>query len=130
MIYQAELVLPPQTPQDNPVCVEFTIPKGTVNRIGVLFPAGCAALAHVQIYHNEYQVWPTTPGKSFVGDYMYMTFEESYELPEAWNYIRIVGWNEDDSYEHCLNVWLAVTPVEEKWSLLTAIGVPGWVGGE
>jgi len=124
MIYQAELVLPAQTPQDSPITVTFTIPKGTINRIAILFPSGCAALAHLQIYHNEVQVWPTTPGKSFVGDYMYLVFDESYDLPEAWNSIRVVGWNDDDSYEHTLEVWLAVTPIEVTWSWLTVLGVP------
>ena len=128
MIYQAELDLPPQTAQDSPITVDFTIPKGTINRIAVLFPAGCAALAHVQIFHNEFQVWPTTPGKSFVGDYMYMVFDESYDLPEAWNAIRVLGWNDDDSYEHVLDVWLAVTPIQVTWSLLGDLGMPT-VGG-
>ena len=124
MIYQAELVLPAQTPEGTPITVEFTIPRGVVRRVAALFPSGCAALAHVQIYHNEFQVWPTTPGKSFVGDYMYMVFDESYELAEAWNAIRVVGWNDDDSYPHTVNVWLAVLPKEETWTWLTPLGMP------
>lgn len=125
MIYQAELVLPAQTPQEEPIFVEFKVPKGVIKRIAVLFPAGCAALAHIQIFHNEFQVWPTTPGASFVGDYMYMVFDESYELTEAWNHIRVIGWNDDDSYQHTINIWIAVNPYQETWSWLSAIGMPG-----
>ena len=124
MIYQDALTIPPQTARADPVTATFTIPKGIVNRITLLFPSGCAALAHIQVYHNEFQVWPTTPEKSFVGDGTYIDFEERYVLPEAWNSITVLGWNEDDSYDHTVNVWIGVLPQDEPWGIMSDLGFP------
>jgi len=126
MIYQSALTLPAQTTEDAPVREEFTIPRGTINRLSILFPDGCAGLAHIIISHNEKQIWPTTPGRSFTGNNTYADFEESYDLPDAWNTIRVVGWNEDDSYPHVINVWLLVLPVESAAAWYAALGIPGW----
>jgi len=129
MIYQTELTIPAQTARTAPVTAEFTMPYGVIKRIAILFPFGCAALAHIQIYHNEFQVWPTTPGKSFVGDNTYLDFEENYELTEAWNQVRVVGWNEDDSYSHSVNVWISELPIEASWGLAGLLGLPRYEGG-
>lgn len=130
MIYQAEITVPPQTPKGAALKEELFLPKGTITRVSILFPAGCAALAHVIILHNERQVWPTSAGRSFVGDYMYMDFRESYELPDAWNRIQVVAWNEDDSYPHTIVVWLECQPYEETWTLPGVWGMPRSIEGD
>jgi len=116
MIYQAALPIPAQTDFMDRLGLAFTMPRGTITRLSILFPSGCAGLAHIRIMHNEYQVWPTTPGQSFIGDGNYMVFDETYTLPDAWNYIRVEGWNEDDSYQHTINLWLAEEPAEQSWT--------------
>jgi len=125
MIYQSALVLPANTAQSAPVTDEFSIPRGAIKRLNILMPDGCAGLAHIQVYHNEKQIWPTTPGMSFVGNNTHFDFEEDYELPEAWNTIRILGWNEDDSYQHTINIWLLVLPSDSAAAWLSALGIPG-----
>lgn len=124
MIYQAELTIPAQTPQGTPEIASFTLPFGVIKRIAILFPGGCAGLAHIQIFHNEYQVWPTTPGKSFLGDNTYLSFEENYELGDAWNNVKVVGWNDDDSYEHAIDVWLEELPMVASWNIVGLTGIP------
>lgn len=102
----------------------MTLPMGVIKRVAILFPEGCAGLVHVQIYHNEQQVWPTTPGASFLGNGTYHSFEESYDLPEAWNAVRVVGWNDDDTFSHTVNIWLGEFPQEEKWGILSLLSMP------
>jgi len=116
MIYQSDMTIPPQTPFDKRLRSEFTLPAGVIQRLAILFPPGCAGLVHLRILHNEHQIWPSTPEKSFIGDSMYAVFDESYHLPDAWNQIRVEGWNLDDSYEHHIWVWIAVLPQTETWT--------------
>jgi hypothetical protein len=127
MIYQAELVIPANTLQSEPYFVDFTLPKGVITRLAILFPFGCAGLVHVQIFHNEWQAWPTTRDKSFIGDDTHLAFTENYVLGDAWNFIRVVGWNNDDSYEHTVNVWIEEHPVESLSWAMSVLGQPRYV---
>lgn len=127
MIYQVDLTLPAQTKQTAPVTTEITVPHGRVARVALLFPSGCAGLAHVQIYRNAFQLWPTTPGRSFAGDGHLLSFEEAYRLTSAWNCLVVSGWNDDDSYSHTVSVWIDVLPIEQGWVLMGESGIPRYV---
>jgi len=127
VIYQVDLSLPAQTTQAAPKTTAITVPYGRVARVGLLFPSGCAGLAHVQIYSNTFQVWPTTPGRSFAGDGHLISFEEAYQLTSAWNQLVISGWNDDDSYQHTVSVWIDVLPIDQGWVFGGLTGLPRYV---
>lgn len=127
MIYQVNLEIESQTVQGDPTTHELTVPLGYVARIALLFPSGCAGLVHIQIYHNEMQVWPTTPGISFIGDGHLITFAERYDLPDPWNRLLIKGWNDDDSYSHTITVWISILPYETAWFLAPLTGLPRYL---
>lgn len=127
MIYQVNLIIPANTGQDAPEIERITVPFGRVKRIALLFPSGCAGLAHIQIYHNQFQVWPTTPELSFLGDGHLIVFDENYDLDDSWNVIQVSGWNDDDTFSHTVTVWISVLPQEQAWALFPLTGLPRYV---
>ena len=115
MDYDFDLSIPANTPESDPVTVEFKVPAGMITRVRIMIPEGCFGLVHVRIMHYEYQVWPSNPGEWYEGDGVQIEFDESYRLEEDWNPIRIEGYNEDDTYDHTIRVGLSVQPPSVTW---------------
>lgn len=116
MDYVFEKVIPANTAEANAVTEEQFLPHGIIQRVAIYFPWGCKNLAHVTIWYNEHQVWPTQLDKNYSGNEVLFEFPESYELKETWNRITVRGWNEDDTYDH--------TPIVHITLLVEA--VPHW----
>ncbi len=116
MDYVLELTIPADTAESDYVSESLTLPAGSVDQVSVLFPAGCLALAHVVVYLEGSQIWPSSPDSDYYGDDMMIVFRENLELREAWNRIEVRGWNEDDTYDHTVTV--RITLLEDK--------VPAW----
>ncbi len=100
MIYEKRLTIPKLTLQTAPVSAEVEVHPGTVKQVEIYFPPGCAALAHIQIFFWERQIWPTNPNSDFTGDHTLLTFPENLILTEPPYTFVIKGWNDDDTYPH------------------------------
>ncbi|MBU2060049.1 MAG: hypothetical protein KKB38_20255 [Gammaproteobacteria bacterium] len=123
MRYQVELTIPANTSISDLVAEDLLLPLGILNEVEIIFPWGCAGLAHIRILHNEHQLYPTTLEKWFNGNEILIEFPCEYDLPEAWNSISVEGYNEDDSYPHTPVVSFTVLPVRGSW-----LDVPRIVG--
>lgn len=110
MIYEARLTIPQNTAQADAVSTDLAIHPGTVTVLEVLFPTGCAGLAHVQIQHWARQVWPNNPNGDFSGNGSPMTFAEDYEVNDPPFFFTISGWNEDTLYPHTPIIRFQITP--------------------
>lgn len=115
MRYQVSLAIPANTPKSNPVVEELALPFGELTECYVMFPWGCAGLAHVRILHNERQIYPTTTNEWFEGNDIEIVFDCRYELGEAWNRFKVEGYNEDDFYPHTPIIQFSVLPVSGLW---------------
>ena len=100
MIYEKRLTIPKLTLATAKVSVTCEIHPGTVKQLQVYFPPGCAALAHVQVFFWDRQVWPTNPNSDFTGDDTLLSFPENLVIVEAPFEFVIKGWNDDDTYPH------------------------------
>ena len=100
MIYEKRLTIPKNTAASAPVCATLEIHPGIVKRVDVYFPPGCAALAHVQLFYWERQIWPTNPNSDFTGDGTLLSFPEDLKIVDLPYEIEIRGWNPDDTYPH------------------------------
>jgi hypothetical protein len=100
MIYEKRLLIPKLTQEAAKVEATCEIHPGTVKQLQVYFPPGCAALAHVQIYYWDRQVWPTNPNSDFTGDNTLLSFPENLIITGAPFEFVIKGWNDDDTYPH------------------------------
>lgn len=110
MIYEQRLTLPPNTLPSAALEIDVAIHPGTVTLVEILFPTGCAGLAHVQIFHWERQLWPTNENGDFSGNGDPITFAEDYKVVDPPYLFTIRGWNLDELYPHTPIVRFQITP--------------------
>lgn len=100
MFYEKRLTIPKNTSQASPVTTAIEVHPGLVKQVSIYFPPGCAALAHIQVYYWEHQVWPSNPNSDFTGDDTLVVFPENLVLFDPPYEFTILGWNDDDTYPH------------------------------
>jgi hypothetical protein len=131
MFYSFAIPIPSQTPEDDPIVTVCPLYPATINRVSIVFPPGCAALAHIRILRGIHQLWPTNEEGSFASDGETIDFTEDYLLDSAPYELRILAWNEDDSYDHTPVVRFGVLPKQGYWEdkLLADLKQTFGVGG-
>jgi len=60
--------------------MEMQLTAGIVHQVDVLFQNGCGHEEFVQIYNDNYQVWPTNRGEKLRGNATVISFREFLEL--------------------------------------------------
>ena len=129
MFFQAEILTPANTPQTSPIVTRLSVYPGITDRIWVGFPRGCYGLAHMQVWHWGWQVWPWTPQTSFHWNDLLFTFEDRYPIYEEPLELVIKTWNLDDFYPHTLPFGVTVEPAPPEEELkrlyraLEALGI-------
>jgi hypothetical protein len=108
MIYDYAIPTPANTPESAPVETVITLPPGRLAHVDILFPSGCAGLAHVQIYRALHQLWPANAGGSFIGDGQVVSWDDDYMLTDEPLDLVAVTWNDDDTYPHTITVRINV----------------------
>lgn len=128
MFFQAEIEVPPLTLPSAPLITRLSVYPGITTQEWVGFPRGCYGLAHMQIWHWEWQLWPWTPQTSYHwNDYMF-TFYDRYPITEEPLELVIKTWNDDDTYPHTLTFACtieAAPPEEEIRELRRALEMLG-----
>ena len=108
MFYVKPLVIPAHTTEANPLREELALTYGIINRVEVEFPIGCAGLAHVYVLYHEFQLYPSNPDSSFAGDGFTIAFDDNFPIVETPHVVDIVGWNEDDTFDHTVTIRINV----------------------
>lgn len=115
MLYIHRLTIPANTAESAKERLDFSLPNGTLSKVAIAFPPGPKGLAHVQVFHNEHQLFPANVEGSYRWDDYTIIWEGEYLLEEAWNQLSIRGWNLDDTYEH--EATGRFTVAGRKWNL-------------
>jgi len=110
MLYQADITIPPNTTEANATIVTFGIAKGVITKIMVRPRPGHAALAHLVMLHHEHQIAPSTTDMDFHGDTFPIDWEEYLECSQPPFTLKLKGWNDDDTYSHTFDVFVAQLP--------------------
>jgi len=100
MIYRSTIITPKNTIEGSPKETELHVASGLVYFLEIHFPSGSEGLLHAQVFDGNYQVWPTAPGESFIGDDIYLRYDDLYIKEEQPLIFKILTWNIDDMYEH------------------------------
>ena len=108
MFYSFALVIPANTPQSSPASLSCKLTAGTIERVDIQFPAGCAGLVHVSINHLLHQLAPNNPDGTFSSDGQTISFGEDYPLKAAPYAVTFKGWNDDDTFPHTITLWLSI----------------------
>lgn len=108
MQFSYSITIPPNTLKSEPETLPCILSYGTVKKVLVCFPPGPKGLAHVVITRFESQVWPTNPNADFSWDDFIYEFEDEFEMSYGPYTMKLVGWNEDDTFAHTITVMFTV----------------------
>lgn len=67
---------------------------GIIHQVDVLFQDGCDHETHVQIFHGNYQVWPSNRGENLRGNATVISFREFYEVTSKLSTLTAHIWSE------------------------------------
>jgi len=110
MLFQASITIPKNTASTAPTTVMLGIAHGIITKFMVRPRPGHAGLAHLVILHHEHQIAPSTLNMDLHGDSFPIDWEEYYEVYQPPYQLKLRGWNEDDTYPHTFDVYVAVLP--------------------
>lgn len=117
MLFQATITIPANTAKSSPTIEILKIAHGIITEIMVRPRLGHSALAHCTLLHHEHQIAPSTENMDLHGDSDPIDWNEYYESYQPPYELKIKGWNEDDTYEHTFDVFVAVLPRKAILSL-------------
>ena len=144
MLFEQSITIPKNTTETNPTIAMLPIAQGIITKIMVRPRPGHAALAHLVILHHEHQIAPSSGTMDFHGDTFPIDWEEYYESYQPAYELKLKGWNDDDTYPHTFDVFVAVLPrrailalavadaIKSAFGLLSPkrITIPSWLGGK
>ena len=110
MLFQASITIPKNTIYSSPTTINLKIAHGIITKIMVRPRPGHAALAHLIILHHEHQIAPSTENMDLHGDAPPIDWEEYYESYQPPYELKLKGWNDDDTYSHTFDVYVAILP--------------------
>jgi len=110
MLFEASITIPKNQTPASPTTEMLGIAHGIITKIMVRPRPGHAGLAHLIIKHHEHQIAPSTENMDFHGDTFPIDWEEYYESYQPPYELKLVGWNDDDTYPHTFDVYVAVLP--------------------
>ena len=121
MVFTFSVTLPKNGSRENQVEREIKLDKGLIKKLIVQIPAGHAGLTHFALYRGDSQVWPKNPNQKFVGDNITLTFDDEwYPILQPPYSLFFRGWNEDDTYDHTVYIYIQLITREQ---FLTSRGV-------
>lgn len=110
MLFTWDINLPKNTTKASPVTQDLYLAHGIITWVSVLFPPGCARLAHSTISHYSKQIFPSVEEMNLSGDTFPIEWNEYYEMYADPYLLKFTGWNEDDTYPHKITVRIAILP--------------------
>jgi len=128
MLFQASITIPKNTTKAKPTEAILKIAHGIITKIMVRPRPGHAALAHLVILHHEHQIAPSTKGMELHGDAPPIDWEEYYESYQPPYELKLEGWNDDDTYPHTFDVFVAVLPRKAVLALAIVDAIKGIFG--
>lgn len=108
MFYSFQIAIPANTTQNDAIETDIKLTQGVIYNVQVQFPIGCKELAHCQIYREGSQKWPTNPEANLASDGYIIPISEEIELLSAPYTFKAKTWNEDDTYDHTITIWIGV----------------------
>ena len=110
MIFETSITITAGKAKTDPKVEMLGIAHGIITKIMVRPRAGHQNLAHLVIMHHEHQIAPSTEGMDLHGEFFPIDWEEYYESYQPPYELKIKGWNDDDTYPHVFDIFVAVLP--------------------
>jgi len=108
MAYEFPFTIEKNTTKGDPREEHVKVEWGVITYIEIEFPDGCKGYVGVRIFHGSYQITPKNPDEWHVSDDYVIPIKLEYRLFSEPYVLRLVGYNEDDSYEHTPRVRITI----------------------
>jgi len=116
VLFEYRLTVPINTPEADAEPLECPLSAGTVTRVDVQFPAGCAGMVHVSIWRSDHQVWPVNLDGDIAGEDAIISWPKSYDLDDEPFGFEVRGWSPGTTYPHVITFRFALLSLEESRS--------------
>ena len=113
MLHSRQITLTAGGSSANPTKTSFLANQGVIARAWITFPPGCAGLVKVRILHGGHPFIPVDPNQYLRGDSYTYEIPAMYEITDVPELIIVEAWNEDDTYNHTIDVQLLI--IEKAW---------------
>ena len=100
MLYEPDIIIPPNTSRENRVSVAVPLVRGIVEQVEIQIPFGCRGMVHTRALRGVFPIWPTGPDQSFKADGSPIRWQEHYELLDEPLEITLEGWSPDTVFQH------------------------------
>lgn len=110
MLFQADITIIAGKTEVDPATEIMKIAHGIITEVKVQIPAGHRALAHLVILHHEHQIAPSTENMDIHGNFFPVEWGEYYESYQPPYELKLIGWNDDDTYSHTFTVYVVILP--------------------
>lgn len=130
MRFDFDLAVPAATTESDPAQLEARLVRGTLKRIEIFFPPGCASWVYAIIRDGLHQIAPANPDGSFNADGATVGFEMNYQLEASAKLLMCEAWSPKCRYDHNVTFRFDVTPEGESdnnalLAYLAEILIPG-----
>jgi len=112
MFFEFKITTPAKKYEATPQTTIIQLKPGIIHQADAIFPGGCAALLHVQIFYQLVQIWPSNPDASFATDNEKITWGEGFPLDQPPYQLMVRTWNDDDFYPHTVLLRFAMIAEE------------------
>ena len=110
MLYSKQITISASTTQANAVKKYFKVNKGVISTIWITFPAGCAGLVKLRIYHEGHPFVPVNADNYIRADNYTFVFPVMYEITEEPMILTVEIWSDDDTYNHTVDILFLILP--------------------
>ncbi len=110
MLFKESITIPANTLKASPTIQLMRIAQGTITRVMVRPRPGHSGLAHCVIRYQEHILFPSTEDMDFAGDTFPIDWDEYEPINQPPYEFKICGWNDDDTYEHTFDIFIAMMP--------------------
>jgi len=128
MLFEASITITSGKTKAAPQEEILKIAHGIITKIMVRPRPGHHALAHCVILHHEHQIAPSTENMDISGDELPIDWEEYYESYQPPYELKIKGWNDDDTYPHTFDIFVAILPRKAVLALAIVDAIKGVFG--
>ena len=111
--YNFTVKIPTNTEESDPERIDLSLTKGLIAGGQIFFPAGCHGLAHVTIHDGRGQLYPANKDDTFHGEDGAIPLVGRHEIDAVPFMLFAQAWNEDDTYDHTIQITLNILTLEE-----------------
>ncbi len=110
MLYSKQITLSADKTEAEATRTYFKVNKGVISNMWITFPAGCAGLVKMRIYHEGHPFLPVNKDNYIRGDNYTFQFPVMFEITEEPMRLTVEAWNEDEKHDHTIDVLFLILP--------------------